>query len=179
VRCDGRYLLYLSYEHPDDGRWRIDVLEANSIDELDFARRRTVLTPASTGTAAVKDPGISFEWQGTIFDVGQRWDRYQSRLSAIVRIGNDFVGLYDGSASAEEDTEERLGLASSPDLREWARISVDQPWLVSPHATGSLRHPSVLERGWEWWVYYECARADGSHELRMNALGRARSLHAE
>ena len=24
---DGRYLLYLSYEHPEDGRWRIDVIE--------------------------------------------------------------------------------------------------------------------------------------------------------
>jgi hypothetical protein len=199
---DGRYLLYTSYEHPDDGRWRIDVSEAGAVDELDAARARTVLTPAATGTAAVKDPivvrvgdewlmfvstfltdagpaptslavssdGIRFDWRGTVFDVGAGWDSYQARLSAVVHTDNGYVGLYDGSGSADEDTEERLGLAKSPDLLAWTRVSVDEPWLVSPHATGSLRYPDVLERDAEWWIYYEYAREDGSHELRLNRV---------
>jgi hypothetical protein len=200
---DGRrYLLYLSYEHPDDGRWRIDVVEGSTVERLDVTLARTVLTPGGTGTAAVKDPvvlrvggeyvmlvstfltdagpaptslaisgdGIQFEWLGTVFDVGSGWDRYQARLSAVTAAGDGFFGLYDGSASAAEDTEERLGLAASPDLRTWDRLSVEAPWLVSPHATGSLRYPTVLERGGEWWVYYEYARPDGSHELRLNRV---------
>jgi len=49
-------------------------------------------------------------------------------------------------------------------------MSVDEPWLLSPHASGSLRYPDVLERDGEWWIYYEYARADGSHELRLNRV---------
>jgi hypothetical protein len=201
-RADDTYLLYTSYEHPDDGRWRIDVAEARSVEELDATRAHTVLTPASTGTAAVKDPvvvrsergwlmfvstfltdagpaptslavssdGLAFDWRGTIFDVGRGWDRYQARLSAVVVSGNSIVGLYDGSASADEDTEERLGLAESRDLLSWERVSVEEPWLASPHGTGSLRYPDVLERDNELWIYYEYARADGSHELRLNRM---------
>jgi predicted GH43/DUF377 family glycosyl hydrolase len=199
---DGRYLLYTSYEHPEDCRWRIDVAEAGTVPELDVARAITVLTPAATGTAAVKDPvvvragdewlmfvstfltdagpaptslavssdGIHFDWRGTVFDVGDGWDRYQARLSAVVEVDDGFAGLYDGAASAAEDTEERLGLAVSRDLRTWERVSVAGPWLVSPHASGSLRYADVLARDNEWWIYYEYARADGSHELRLNRV---------
>ena len=197
-----RYLLYVSYEHPDDGRWRIDVLEAEAPEAFDVERRRSVLTPAGAGTDAVKDPyvvpvgpayymyvstfltrqgpaptylatsrdGIRFDWSGEVLGVGSGWDRYQARLSGVVRSGGLFVGFYDGSASAEEDTEERLGLAVSPDLVSWTRISDEGPWLVSPHASGSLRYLDAIEHEGELWLYYEAARADGSHELRLNRV---------
>jgi len=201
-RVGDRYRLYLSYEHPDDGRWRIDVCEADRPDAFDARTARTVLTPDATGTDAVKDPyvvrvgddylmyvstfltaagpaptslavstdGLAFEWRGTVFDVGAGWDRYQARLSAVVVTREGYAGFYDGSGSPEEDTEERLGLAVSRDARTWQRLSADGPWLVSPHASGSLRYPDVLVRDGEWWVYYEYARADGSHELRLNRI---------
>ena len=199
---DGRYLLYLSYEHPEDGRWRIEAIEDTVPDSFDLARRVTVLTPAGTGTAAVKDPyvvragqeslmlvstfltdagpaptylatsadGVRFRWEGELLAVGTGWDRYQARLSSVVETASGFVGFYDGAAGPEEDTEERLGIAVSPDLRRWERVSVDEPWLVSPHATGSLRYLDVLELDGAWWLYYEYARADGSHELRLNRV---------
>lgn len=201
---DGRYLLYVSYEHPEDGRWRIDVCEAEAPDAFDLSTARTVLTPAATGTAAVKDPyvvrvgpayymyvstfltedgpaptflavsldGVRFRWAGQALGVGTGWDRYQARLSAIVRDGPVFVGFYDGSASPAEDTEERLGVAVSFDLLRWPRLTEDEPWVVSPHATGSLRYLDVLRRRREWWLYYEYARPDGSHELRLTAVPR-------
>ena len=195
-----RYLLYLSYEDPADGRWRIDVVEASS-PAFDLSRRRAVLTAAGTRTAAVKDPyvvpagpllmfvstfltdegpaptslavsldGVAFRWLGETFGVGSGWDRYQARLCGIVRAGDAFVGFYDGSRGPEEDTEERLGVARSFDLRRWERLTVDEPWVVSPHASGSLRYLDVLPRGDEWWLYYEYARADGSHELRLSRV---------
>jgi hypothetical protein len=197
----GRYLLYLSYEHPEDGRWRIDVLEASRPEDFDAGSRVTVLTPSGTGTAAVKDPyvvrvgpayymfvstfltdagpaptslavssdGLEFRWAGTVFDVGTGWDRYQARLSGIVRAGGAFVGFYDGAADPSEDTEERLGLAFSSDLATWERVSVDEPWLLSPHAT-SIRYLDAIELEGEWWLYYEYARADGAHELRLSRV---------
>jgi hypothetical protein len=199
---DGRYLLYLSFEHPEDGRWRIEVIEDTAPDAFDLERRRTVLTPAGTGTAAVKDPyvvragpeylmlvstfltdagpaptylatsldGVGFRWEGELLGVGTGWDRYQARLSSVLRTSAGFVGFYDGASGPEEDTEERLGIAVSPDLRRWERRSVDEPWLVSPHATGSLRYLDVLPLDGEWWLYYEYARPDGSHELRLNRV---------
>lgn len=201
---DGRYLLYLSYEDPDDGRWRIDVIEDRSPDGFDPDRRLSVLTAAGTGTAAVKDPyvlreghaylmlvstfltdagpaptclatsrdGLGFRWEGEVFGVGAGWDRYQARLSTVLRTeaGLGFLGFYDGAAVPDEDTEERLGVAVSPDLRRWERLSVDEPWLVSPHATGSLRYLDALALEREWWLYYEVARADGAHELRLSRV---------
>ena len=201
-RADGGYLLYTCYLHPEDCRWRIDVLEADAPDAFDLSSARTVLTPAETSTAAVKDPyvvqagpawlmyvstflsdlgpaptslavsadGISYHWLGEVFPVGTGWDGYQARLSGIVRWGDAFVGLYDGSASASEDTEERLGVAVSFDLRSWLRVSTDEPWLVSPHATGSLRYADGVEVDGELWLYYEAARADGSHDLRLSRI---------
>jgi hypothetical protein len=165
--------------------------------------RRTVLTPAGTGTDAVKDPyvmrvgpayflyastfltsagpaptfvavsldGREFHWLGETLGVGERWDRYQARLSCVIPRGALFVGLYDGAGGPEEDTEERLGVAVSADLVRWQRLSIDEPWRVSPHATGSLRYPDAIELDGVLHLYYEYAREDGSHELRLNRLG--------
>jgi hypothetical protein len=203
----GRYLLYVSYEHPEDGRWRIDVLEADSPDGFGAGTARTVLTPAATGTAAVKDPyvvrvgpayymyvstfltddgpaptslaisldGVRFRWAGEALGVGAGWDRYQARLTSIVRAAPVFVGFYDGAASPAEDTEERLGVAVSSDLVRWRRLTEDEPWVVSPHATGSLRYLDALDLGDELLLYYEYARPDGSHELRLSRLPRGDS----
>jgi hypothetical protein len=128
--------------------------------------------PAPT-SLAVSEDGIRFRWQGEVFGVGSGWDRYQARLTSIVRSGRGFVGFYDGSAGPDQDTEERLGLAVSSDLVRWRRSSADGPWLESPHATGSLRYLDALERDGEWLLYYEYARPDGSHELRLSRVPRA------
>jgi hypothetical protein len=199
---DGRYLLYLSYEDPGDGRWRIDVLEETAPDRFDPAAAREVLTAHATGTAAVKDPyvvragpaylmfvstfltdegpaptslavsvdGLSFRWLGEVFGVGDGWDRYQARLGGVARVGATYVGFYDGAASAAEDKEERLGVALSSDLTRWQRLTPDAPWRESPHASGSLRYLDAIELEGTWCLYYEYARADGSHELRVSRV---------
>lgn len=199
---DGRYLLYLSYEHPEDGRWRIEVVEAKSPDAFDVRTRRGVLTPAGTGTDAVKDPyvrrvgdeywmfvstfltaagpaptwlarsddGLTFRWDRELLPVGASWDRYQARLSSIAPAGDEWLGFYDGAGAPAEDTEERLGLAVSSDLLDWRRVSANEPWLASPHASGSLRYLDALELEGELWLYYEYARPDSAHELRLNRI---------
>lgn len=72
----------------------------------------------------------------------------------------------------DENYEERTGLAQSLDLVHWDRITENAPALVSPHASGSLRYIDVLQTDEEVLYYYEYARPDGSHELRMSRLPR-------
>lgn len=130
----------------------------------------TGATTHPTGLATGLD-GVSFEWQGPVLEVGTGWDRYQSRLNSVTRLpGGPWVGFYDGSAGAEENYEERCGLVISHDLRHWHRLSPGGPWMVSPHGSGSLRYLDAVPVGQELWCYYEYARADGAHDLRLSKL---------
>ncbi len=130
----------------------------------------TGTTTHPTGLAMGLD-GRDFEWQGSVLGVGTGWDRYQARLNSIAPLpGGAWVGFYDGSAGAEENYEERCGLAISHDLRRWDRLSSHGPWMVSHHGTGSLRYLDAVPVGEELWLYYEYARADGAHELRLSKV---------
>jgi hypothetical protein len=127
----------------------------------------TGVTTHPTGLAVSLD-GAGFSWRGTVFDVGDGWDRYQARLNCVLPIGPGYLGLYDGSASAEENYEERCGVAVSHDLQRWERLTPDGPWIASPHATGSARYLDAVAADGEWWIYYELTRPDGAHELRLH-----------
>jgi hypothetical protein len=130
----------------------------------------TGATVHPTGLAIRNPPG--FTWQGTALQVGRAgsWDGYQARLGAIIAVNGGFAGLYDGSASHEENYEERLGLATSPDGRSWRSDTTTGPWLTGPGPSGSIRYVDVVARDGVWWAYFEITRPDGAHELR---LGRA------
>jgi hypothetical protein len=130
----------------------------------------TGATTHPTGLAIGLD-GRSFEWQGSILTVGTGWDRYQARLNSMAPLpGGAWVGFYDGSAGANENYEERCGLAISHDLRHWNRLTAGAPWMVSPHGSGSLRYLDAVPVGDELWLYYEYARADGAHDLRLSKI---------
>ncbi len=130
----------------------------------------TGVTVHPTGLATSLD-GESFDWRGQILGVGGHWDRYQARLNSVIRVDNAFLGFYDGSGSAAENYEERTGLALSFDLVNWQRLTVREPWVVSPYASGSVRYVDVVSVDGEWWLYYEMTRADGAHELRLSRVG--------
>lgn len=130
----------------------------------------TGATTHPTGLAMGMD-GREFEWNGPVLGVGKGWDRYQARLNSMAPLpSGGWVGFYDGSAGAEENYEERCGLAISHDLRHWERLTTNGPWVVSPHGTGSLRYLDAVPVGEELWLYYEYARADGAHELRLSKV---------
>jgi hypothetical protein len=115
--------------------------------------------------------GHPFEWQGPVLGVGAGWDSYQARLNSMVSLpGGAWLGFYDGSAGAHENYEERCGLVVSHDLRHWTRLTASAPWMVSPHGSGSLRYLDALPVADALWLYYEYARADGAHELRLSQI---------
>lgn len=129
----------------------------------------TGLTSSNTGLATSED-GISFTYEGDVLSPGEGWDAGASRLTSILHLPPAYLAFYDGAVSVEENYEEKTGVASSLDLRNFKRLSTKQPFLTSPHSSKSLRYMSTVMVGKETYFYYEYARPDGSHELRMNKV---------
>jgi hypothetical protein len=78
-----------------------------------------------------------------------------------------FLAFYDGSASHLENYEEKCGLAVSDDLRNWEPRSPTEPVFTSPHTSTSLRYMDAKFGNGSWHLFYEFARADGAHDMRM------------
>jgi hypothetical protein len=132
----------------------------------------TGMTLSSTAMAVSPD-GRQFEWQGDVFSPRPGgWDAYASRIGCLLPTEHGWIGYYDGSASVDGNYEERTGLAYSLDLRSFTRITTDGPALVSPLGSGSLRYLDAVAFPDQVRFYYEYARADGSHELRLSRVDR-------
>src|SRR4051812_43313854 len=91
---EGRWRLYLSCATPGTKHWRVDLLEAGSVEALATATPRTVL--AGSETLAVKDPVIRYD--------GARWHLWAS-----------VHPLDDPTATDRMRTDH----ATSPDGVEW------------------------------------------------------------
>jgi hypothetical protein len=141
----------------------------------------TGLTLSRTG-AAISGDGRHFQWLGDVSPqaptnrsgaVNGTWDAYCQRIGALLPLeSGGFLAFYDGSASVAENYEEKTGLAITFDLKTYHSLSPQSPALVSPHATRSLRYVDVLPVGHELFYYYELARPDGAHELRVSVVER-------
>ncbi len=219
---DGKYFLYISYVDPEDGRWRIDVMEAESPDKFSTSSMKKVLTASDIKAEGIKDPyvillgglyymivsyaptpkkkvsyeemhgtrdiyntgvtkshtglcissdGVNYKWLGDILSPSEDgWDSYASRISCLLYLPPVFIGFYDGSKTVKENYEEKTGLCISLDLKNYEKISTSSPVLVSPYASKSLRYMDVVQFEDSIYFYYEFAREDGSHEIRMNKV---------
>jgi hypothetical protein len=114
-----------------------------------------------------------WDWKGVVFaPEATGWDRYCRRINSFVPVpvtadrGN-LLGFYDGSASHEQNYEEKTGIAVSRDGKKWTSRSVDEPLLISPYRSGSLRYIDAQRLGNALLCFYEFARADGAHDLRL------------
>ena len=97
-------------------------------------------------------------------------ERFGVRVAAVLPYGGGdggdgkVVACYDGRASAEENCEERTGVALGESFETLEPLG-EAPAAESPY--GGLRYLSAValpDGGWR--VYYEATRADGAHELR-------------
>lgn len=98
------------------------------------------------------------------------WDARGVRISAVFPVEGRWAATYDGRATAEENWEERTGLAYADDDGVFHAEGA-APVAESPHAGRGLRYLSVvaLPAG-GYRLYYEGTRADGAHELRTELL---------
>ena len=138
----------------------------------------TGLTRSRSG-AAISGDGRRFQWLGDVSPISPviagaaAWDDYRRRLSSLIPLeSGGYLAFYDGGASLSDNSEEQTGLAMTFDLRTFHSLSPDAPALSSPHGGGSLRYVDVLPVGHELFYYYEIARPDGAHELRVSVVER-------
>ncbi len=132
----------------------------------------TGLIRSATGLAT-SDDGLTWQWEGEVLGPSRDgWDRYCARIGALWYESPVWLALYDGSASVAENYEERCGLAFAHDLRRFQRVSRRGPLIVPPHGPGALRYVDVRDRPEARFFYYEMARPDGGHELRVVRVDR-------
>ena len=127
--------------------------------------RATACPPQDSPDRAILIPGSG--WGSSLPRTAPGWDTYCRRINSIVRHEEKYIAFYDGSASHLENYEEKTGLAVSSDLRSWETLTAGGPALTSEHATGSLRYLDAVTTDDGIWAFYECARADGAHDLRV------------
>ncbi|HGE69805.1 TPA: hypothetical protein ENX78_03145 [Candidatus Poribacteria bacterium] len=218
---DGKYRLYIGYVAPEDNKWKIDMIEADSPENFNPDTKRLVLAPENCGVEGVKDPyimiigglyymlvsyaptpsigsdnslhatadvfntgktssntglaisgdGINWQWLGDVMSPPKSgWNAYATRATCVVYMPPVFCVFYDGGADVNENYEEKTGLAVTFDLKNYHHVSVQSPILVSPYSSGSLRYMDAIKLDGKIYYYYEYARLDGAHELRMNKV---------
>ncbi|MEV7010865.1 hypothetical protein [Streptosporangium sp. NPDC051022] len=116
---------------------------------------------------ATSADGIEWTWQGTALSGRPgAWDARGTRVAAVRFAGDKVIALYDGRATAEENYEEKTGVAVGLDPAELTPTG-DGPAAFSPHAGGGLRYMAIVDLpDGGRRLYYEYTRADGAHELR-------------
>ena len=120
---------------------------------------------SATALASSKDLD-HWEYGGLVFKPeASGWDCYCRRINSIAKIGGKEIAFYDGSASHLDNYEEKTGLAIQDS--GWKTITPDGPAFISPHASGSLRYIDAQVVGDDVFIFYEFARNDGAHDLRL------------
>ncbi len=116
----------------------------------------TGLITAPTALATSTD-GRRWQWQQIVLGTGPSgsWDGYQARLNSVIPGPGFWLGFYDGAETADQNYEERCGLAASFDLRQWTKLTPQKPAFGSESGTGSVRYvEAVLQRD-SLHCYYE------------------------
>jgi hypothetical protein len=127
--------------------------------------------PASTDRMtteyATSADGVDWTWHGTALAPRPgEWDSRGVRVTAVRFTPDGVVAYYDGRASAEENYEERTGLATGSSPEQLTAVGL-APVAESPAGGQGLRYLSVLQLGdGRERLYYEMTRPDGLHELR-------------
>jgi hypothetical protein len=134
-----------------DGRWHAWIC-CHPLDIVDAEDRMTT-------AYATSDDGLTWEWHGTVL-AGRpgEWDARGARVTAILPDGR---AAYDGRATAEENFDERTGIADP----------VDGHLQATGEPVAAVRYLDVLPLpNGGYRLYYEAPLPDGSHELRTELV---------
>jgi hypothetical protein len=123
-------------------------------------------TDRMTTDYATSLDGISWTWHGhALTPRSGEWDARGVRVSAVQFTPDGLIAYYDGRATAEENYEERTGLAAGTVPGSLAATG-SAPVAQAPSG-GGLRYLDIVDLGdGRQRLYYELTRPDGLHELR-------------
>ena len=159
IEVDGVYHLFLSIALPTA---RTNAASHGTLDIFNTGE-----CVSATGLAVSRDLD-KWEWQGVVLKPDATgWDKYCRRINSVAHVNDRWLAFYDGSASEAENYEERCALAVSTNLRDWRSVSPDGPFVTSPFASGSARYFDVKFANGQWHLFYEFARKDGAHDMRV------------
>ncbi len=168
---DGTWRLYLSCATIGTKHWRVELLEAPAPEDFDPASRQVVLPGDSR--LAVKDPvvatsadGVTWTWHGPpLTPRPGQWDARGVRITAVRFTDDGVIAFYDGRATAEQNCEERTGLAAGAEPGAFAAIGRGCV-AAADHAGYGLRYLTIVDLGdGRERLYYELTNARGSHDL--------------
>ncbi len=150
----GRWLLYVSYVDPADGRWRIDRVDARRPDQFDLSQPRPVLTASDVAAEGIKDPFV--------FRFANRFYMLASFATATTTATADQLhGTEDAYNTGL--IRSASGLAVSDDGSHWHW----QGEVFGPSATGWDRYCARVCCVWRcdgvWLALY-----DGAADVREN-----------
>jgi predicted GH43/DUF377 family glycosyl hydrolase len=141
-----------------DGRWHLwacthPLADADQTDQM-------------VTEYATSPDGLQWTWHGVA--LGRRpgeWDSRGVRVSAVRFTVGGVVAFYDGRATAQENYEERTGLAMGSGPAALSAVG-HEPVAQAADGARGLRYVSVVDLGdGRERLYYELTRADGSHDL--------------
>jgi hypothetical protein len=146
---EGTFRLYVSYVDGGDSRWRIDMLEAPTCEELDPRRRRPALVAEEIGVAGVKDPCL-LELGGELYMF----------VSCAVQASGTPAELHrEGDAFASGMVRSATGVATSADGLDWRWSGI----VLAPPEAGwdayETRISCVLPDNGRYLAFYDGIRS--------------------
>ena len=115
---------------------------------------------------ATSADGLTWTWQGTALAPRPgEWDGRGARITAVRFHEDGVFAFYDGRATAEQNCEERTGLARGPE--PGALHALGRAWAAESVYPGyGLRYLTVVDLGdGSERLYYELTNDRGSHDL--------------
>ena len=159
-RVGDRWWMFVSYGERPGGNRQLH----GSGDALS-----TGAVKSETGLATSAD-GLRWKWEGRVLaGAAKGWDKSTARLTTAFRVGDEWLGLYDGSADISENYEERCGMARSADLRTWERLG-SAPAIGAAGGPGTVRYVESVVSGKRLLFFFERTRTDGAHELCTSSV---------
>ena len=110
--------------------------------------------------------GLTWTWHGTaLAPRAGEWDARGVRVSAVRFTPDGVAAFYDGRATAEQNCEERTGIAEGAD--PGALTAIGTSWVAESDSPGyGLRYMTIVDLGdGRERIYYELTNARGSHDL--------------